>query len=191
VGARSFALIGGAGYVAPRHMRGIAAVGEDLRAIIHPTDSVGIDMHIPDAALFADFERFCDRRSKSSRSFATGHSDSGLHSFVNRYLAMAGEICDALCRLRQFVRRVAKIETLTQKERLNCETTRHRRERKYCVAAILAVVEVRPQFINVAFVSRALAPGWRGICPPSRGSGSFSLEIPFVSVRECHRISRG
>ena len=54
-----FALIGAAGYVAPRHMRAIHAVGGDLRVAYDPNDSVGVlDSHFPDAHFFTEFERF-------------------------------------------------------------------------------------------------------------------------------------
>jgi UDP-N-acetyl-2-amino-2-deoxyglucuronate dehydrogenase len=55
----SFALIGAAGYVAPRHMKAIKAVGGDLKVAYDPNDSVGvIDSHFPDANFFTEFERF-------------------------------------------------------------------------------------------------------------------------------------
>lgn len=55
----NFALIGAAGYVAPRHMTAIKAVGGDLTVAFDPNDSVGvIDGHFPDALFFTEFERF-------------------------------------------------------------------------------------------------------------------------------------
>jgi UDP-N-acetyl-2-amino-2-deoxyglucuronate dehydrogenase len=55
----SFALIGAAGYIAPRHMKAIKAVGGDLRVALDPNDSVGIlDSHFPDTHFFTEFERF-------------------------------------------------------------------------------------------------------------------------------------
>ena len=55
----SFALIGAAGYIAPRHMKAIKAVGGQLRVVYDPNDSVGvIDSHFPDAHFFVEFERF-------------------------------------------------------------------------------------------------------------------------------------
>lgn len=56
---RSFALIGAAGYIAPRHMRAIRDVGGDLQVALDPKDSVGIlDSYFPDARFFVEFERF-------------------------------------------------------------------------------------------------------------------------------------
>ena len=55
----SFALIGAAGYIAPRHMKAIKAVGGDLKVAFDPNDSVGIiDSHFPQAHFFTEFERF-------------------------------------------------------------------------------------------------------------------------------------
>ncbi len=56
---KRFALIGAAGYIAPRHMEAILATGHDLVAVTDPSDSVGvIDTYFPDAAYFKEFERF-------------------------------------------------------------------------------------------------------------------------------------
>ncbi len=56
---KNFALIGAAGYVAPRHMRAIKDTGNRLLAAYDPFDSVGIiDSYFPDADFFTEFERF-------------------------------------------------------------------------------------------------------------------------------------
>jgi len=56
---KNFALIGAAGYIAPRHMQAIKATGHNLVAAFDPNDSVGIiDTHFPDADFFTEFERF-------------------------------------------------------------------------------------------------------------------------------------
>ena len=56
---KNFALIGAAGYIAPRHMQAIKATGNRLVAALDPNDSVGImDSHFPDAQFFTEFERF-------------------------------------------------------------------------------------------------------------------------------------
>ena len=55
----TFALIGAAGYVAPRHMRAIKETGGDLRVAYDPHDAVGtLDSYFPDAAFFVEFERY-------------------------------------------------------------------------------------------------------------------------------------
>ncbi len=56
---KTYALIGAAGYVAPRHMRAIKAIGGHIIAALDPKDSVGIiDSFFPDAEFFVEFERF-------------------------------------------------------------------------------------------------------------------------------------
>ena len=56
---RNFALIGAAGYIAPRHMQAIRDTGHRLVAALDPNDSVGIiDSYFPDASFFTEFERF-------------------------------------------------------------------------------------------------------------------------------------
>ena len=55
----NFALIGAAGYIAPRHMRAIKDTGHVLVAALDRFDSVGIiDSFFPDSAFFTETERF-------------------------------------------------------------------------------------------------------------------------------------
>jgi UDP-N-acetyl-2-amino-2-deoxyglucuronate dehydrogenase len=56
---KNFALIGAAGYIAPRHMRAIKDTGNNLIATLDKCDSVGIiDSYFPQADFFTEFERF-------------------------------------------------------------------------------------------------------------------------------------
>jgi UDP-N-acetyl-2-amino-2-deoxyglucuronate dehydrogenase len=56
---KRFAIIGVAGYVAPRHLKAIRDVGGELVAAMDKSDSVGVlDQYFPDAAFFTEFERF-------------------------------------------------------------------------------------------------------------------------------------
>lgn len=56
---KNFALIGAAGFVAPRHMRAIKETGSQLLSALDPNDSVGIlDEYFPNADFFTEFERF-------------------------------------------------------------------------------------------------------------------------------------
>lgn len=56
---KNFALVGAAGFIAPRHMRAIHATENRLVAALDPSDSVGIiDTYFPDSAFFTEFERF-------------------------------------------------------------------------------------------------------------------------------------
>ena len=66
---RNFALIGAAGYIAPRHMRAIKDTGNVLVAALDPFDSVGIiDSYFPDADFFIEPERFDRHLDKLRRS---------------------------------------------------------------------------------------------------------------------------
>lgn len=56
---RNFALIGAAGYIAPRHMKAIKETGNNLVAAMDKYDGIGImDSHFPHASFFTEFERF-------------------------------------------------------------------------------------------------------------------------------------
>lgn len=56
---KKFALIGAAGYIAPRHMQAIKETGNTLVAAMDKNDSVGIiDSYFPDAVYFTEFETF-------------------------------------------------------------------------------------------------------------------------------------
>lgn len=56
---KNFALIGVAGYIAPRHLKAIKETGNNLVAAIDKFDSVGIlDSYFPEASFFTEFERF-------------------------------------------------------------------------------------------------------------------------------------
>ncbi len=60
----NFALIGAAGFIAPRHLRAIKDTGNRLVAALDPNDSVGIlDSYFPDCDFFTEFERF-DRHAE-------------------------------------------------------------------------------------------------------------------------------
>ena len=55
----NFALIGAAGYIAPRHMKAIKDTGNTLVVALDPHDAVGIiDSHFPNSTFFVEFERF-------------------------------------------------------------------------------------------------------------------------------------
>jgi UDP-N-acetyl-2-amino-2-deoxyglucuronate dehydrogenase len=55
----NFALIGAAGFIAPRHMKAIKDTGNSLVAAVDQFDCVGIiDSYFPDADFFVETERF-------------------------------------------------------------------------------------------------------------------------------------
>ena len=73
---RRFALIGAAGFVAPRHMKAIKDTGNSLVAALDKNDSVGIlDSYFPEADFFTEFERFDRHIDKRRRSDPDKHID--------------------------------------------------------------------------------------------------------------------
>ena len=66
---KNFALIGAAGYIAPRHMKAIKETNNRLIAALDNTDSVGIiDSYFPEADFFVEYERFDRHLEKLKRS---------------------------------------------------------------------------------------------------------------------------
>ncbi|MPL95675.1 UDP-N-acetyl-2-amino-2-deoxy-D-glucuronate oxidase [bioreactor metagenome] len=65
---KNFAIIGVAGYIAPRHLKAVRDTGNKLAAAYDVFDSVGImDSYFPDASFFTEFELFDRHLSKMKR----------------------------------------------------------------------------------------------------------------------------
>ena len=65
---KNFALIGAAGYIAPRHLKAIKETNNNLIAALDKFDSVGImDSYFPNANFFVEFERFDRHLEKIKR----------------------------------------------------------------------------------------------------------------------------
>jgi UDP-N-acetyl-2-amino-2-deoxyglucuronate dehydrogenase len=98
---KAFGLVGAAGFVAPRHMKAIKAVGGHLMTAFDPNDSVGIlDSYFPDARFFVEFERFDRhidklRRRGEKLDFLSICSPNYLHDAHCRF-ALRSDI-DAIC----------------------------------------------------------------------------------------------
>ena len=86
-----FALIGAAGYIAPRHMKAIKDVGGELVAAVDPHDSVGvIDSYFPECEFFTEIELF-DRHLEKLR-----RNDKGV-DYIS--ICSPNYLHDAHCRL--------------------------------------------------------------------------------------------
>ena len=100
---KNFALIGAAGYIAPRHMKAITETGNELVAALDRSDSVGIiDSHFPDAQFFTEFERFDRYVDKLKRGptaknidYVSICSPNYLHDSHMRFALRSG--ADAIC----------------------------------------------------------------------------------------------
>lgn len=65
---KRFALIGAAGFIAPRHLKAIKETGNDLLAAVDKHDNVGVlDSYFPNAHFFTEFERFDRHLDKLKR----------------------------------------------------------------------------------------------------------------------------
>ena len=99
---KHFALIGAAGYIAPRHMKAIKETGNNLLAAFDNNDSVGvIDSYFPNADFFVEFERF-DRHIEKLKyeqdlflDFVSICSPNYLHDAHIRFALRSG--ADAIC----------------------------------------------------------------------------------------------
>jgi UDP-N-acetyl-2-amino-2-deoxyglucuronate dehydrogenase len=98
---KTFALIGAAGYIAPRHMQAIRETGNALVAALDPNDSVGIiDSYFPDAHFFTEFERFdrhIDKRRRQGAhvDYISICSPNYLHDSHMRFALRSGS--DVIC----------------------------------------------------------------------------------------------
>jgi UDP-N-acetyl-2-amino-2-deoxyglucuronate dehydrogenase len=71
----NFALIGAAGYIAPRHLKAIRETGNRLICALDPYDGVGIlDNYFPETDFFTESERF-DRHLDKLRRMGSGSID--------------------------------------------------------------------------------------------------------------------
>jgi UDP-N-acetyl-2-amino-2-deoxyglucuronate dehydrogenase len=100
---KNFALIGAAGYIAPRHMKAIKETGNSLVAALDKSDSVGIiDSYFPEAHYFVEFERFDRYIEKLRRDienqrvhYVSIASPNYLHDAHIRFALRVG--ADAIC----------------------------------------------------------------------------------------------
>jgi UDP-N-acetyl-2-amino-2-deoxyglucuronate dehydrogenase len=98
---KNFALIGAAGYIAPRHLKAIKDTGNSLVAAFDPFDSVGVlDSYFPEADFFTEFERFDRhlqklRRQNTNIDYVTVCSPNYLHDAHIRFGLRHG--ADVIC----------------------------------------------------------------------------------------------
>lgn len=118
---KRFALIGTAGYIAPRHMRAIKDTGNELISAYDINDSVGIiDSISPQSEFFTEFERFYDhawslrRDPAQALDFVSICSPNHLHK---PHIAAGLRLgCDVICE-KPLVPSAAMLDELVQIER--------------------------------------------------------------------------
>jgi len=100
--SKNFALIGAAGYIAPRHMKAIKETGNNLVAALDPYDGIGVmDSYFPEASFFTEYERFDRfidkwRRERDKKiEYISITSPNYLHDSHIRFALKSG--ADAIC----------------------------------------------------------------------------------------------
>ncbi|WP_416305787.1 Gfo/Idh/MocA family oxidoreductase [Neptunicella sp. SCSIO 80796] len=98
---KKFALMGAAGYIAPRHMKAIKETDNELVAALDPSDSVGIlDSYFPSCQFFTEYERFdrhLDKRKRANKpvDYVSICTPNYLHDSHIRFALRSG--CQAIC----------------------------------------------------------------------------------------------
>ena len=98
---KKFALIGAAGFIAPRHFKAIKETGNELVAALDKHDNVGVlDSYFPSADFFTEFERFDRHLDKLKRKgqpveFISICSPNYLHDSHIRFALRYG--ANAIC----------------------------------------------------------------------------------------------
>jgi len=132
---KQFALIGAAGYIAPRHMRAIKDTGNTLASAYDINDSVGIiDSLSPDSQFFTEFERFQEhafrlkRNPETALDYVSICSPNYLHyAHIAAALRMG---CDVICEkplvpTSEILDELARVEQETGKRVFNILQLRH------------------------------------------------------------------
>ncbi|ART56110.1 oxidoreductase [Acidovorax carolinensis] len=132
---KNFALIGAAGYIAPRHMRAIKDTGHNLALAYDINDSVGIiDSISPHSEFFTEFERFQEHANQIKRNPATALDYVAIcspnylhHAHIAAGLRLG---CDVICEkplvpTPELVDELALVERETGKRVFNILQLRH------------------------------------------------------------------
>ena len=118
---KNFALIGAAGYIAPRHMCAIRDTGNRLVSAYDINDSVGvIDSIAPQSEFFTTFEQFYDHAWRLKRTPADALDYVSIcspnylhHSHITAGLRLG---CDVICE-KPLVPDIALVDDLARVER--------------------------------------------------------------------------
>ena len=132
---KNFALIGAAGYIAPRHMRAIKDTGNHLAVAYDINDSVGIiDSISPESEFFTEFERFQEYAHQLKRDPRTALDYVSIctpnylhHAHIAAGLRLG---CDVICEkplvpTPALIDELARVEQETGKRVYNILQLRH------------------------------------------------------------------
>ena len=172
---KNFALIGAAGYIAPRHMRAIVDTGNRLAVAYDVNDSVGIiDSLAPQAEFFTGFERFYEhaqvlrREPASALNYVAVCSPNHLHhAHIAAGLRLGADvICEKpLVPTTALLDELARVEQETGKRVFNILQLRHHdailklREK---VSAAPANTKFDVELTYITSRGRWYAESWKG-----------------------------
>lgn len=132
---KNFALIGAAGYIAPRHMRAIKDTGNVLASAYDINDSVGIiDSLSPNSEFFTEFERFQEHAFRLKRDPNTALDYVAIcspnylhHAHIVAGLRLGSDvICEKpLVPTTEILDELARVEVETGKRVFNILQLRH------------------------------------------------------------------
>jgi UDP-N-acetyl-2-amino-2-deoxyglucuronate dehydrogenase len=144
---KNFAIIGVAGYIAPRHLQAIRDTRNNLIAALDKSDTVGVmDSYFPSADFFTEFERFDRHLDKLKRQgkgvdYVSICSPNYLHDSHIRFALRHG--ADAICE-KPLVLNPWNVDALAEIEK---ETGK----RVYTILQLRlhpAIVDLRNQVLN-------------------------------------------
>ena len=93
---KKFAIIGVAGYIAPRHLQAIKETNNQLVAAVDISDSVGIlDKYFPDSEFFTDYEEFLNFLENNNVDYVSICSPNYLH--MKHIIDSLAVGCDVIC----------------------------------------------------------------------------------------------
>lgn len=172
---KNFALIGAAGYIAPRHMRAIKDTANHLAVAYDINDSVGvIDSISPQSEFFTEFERFHEHANRLQRSassaldYVSVCSPNYLH---HAHIAAGLRLgCDVICEkplvpTSALVDELQRVERETGKRVFNILQLRHHaaivalRDK---VAAAPATTKFDVELTYITSRGKWYAESWKG-----------------------------
>jgi UDP-N-acetyl-2-amino-2-deoxyglucuronate dehydrogenase len=191
---KRFALIGAAGYIAPRHMRAIRDNGHRLVSAYDPNDSVGIiDSLSPDSHFFTDFERFYEhawdlrRDPATALDFVAVCSPNHLH---RAHIAAGLRLgCDVICE-KPLVPSISDLDALatleleTDKRVYNVLQLRHHDAIRVLRSTVAEGARAEPYDVELTYITsrgRWYHESWKG--DPRRSLGlATNIGIHFFDM---------
>jgi UDP-N-acetyl-2-amino-2-deoxyglucuronate dehydrogenase len=191
----NFALVGAAGFVAPRHMKAIKETGNKLIAAVDPHDNVGVlDSYFPDARFFTEIERFdrhlekLRRRSEAERMhYLSVCSPNYLHDAHVRLALRLG--ADAICEKPLVINpwnlnELAELESETGRRVFTVLQLRHHPVLRALRDKLVASPPKKPLDVVLTYMSRRGAwyhVSWKGSQEKSGGL-AMNLGVHFFDI---------